>query len=104
MKKTLIALAAGTLMSVAGFASAAEPMQLTENQMDAVAAGTGGGTITVVSEAGGTASARNGFASSYSETSASVNGVRTSASSSNFAYGKRARASSSAGSLIQISF
>lgn len=39
MKKMLTALAAGTLMSLAGLASAAEPMQLTDSQMDSVAAG-----------------------------------------------------------------
>jgi hypothetical protein len=38
MKRTLIALAAGTLMSVGGLANAAE--QLSDNQMDQVAAGT----------------------------------------------------------------
>ena len=39
MKKILTAVAAGALMSLGGLASAAEPMQLTDNQMDSVAAG-----------------------------------------------------------------
>lgn len=39
MKKTLTALAAGILMSAGGLASAAEPVQLTDSQMDNVAAG-----------------------------------------------------------------
>jgi len=39
MKKTLAAIAAGALLSIGGFASAAEPMQLTDNQMDTISAG-----------------------------------------------------------------
>ena len=39
MKKVLTAVAAGALMSLGGLASAAEPVQLTDNQMDSVAAG-----------------------------------------------------------------
>ena len=39
MKKVLTAIAAGALMSLGGLASAAEPVQLTDNQMDSVAAG-----------------------------------------------------------------
>ena len=39
MKKILVAIAAGGLMSLGGLASAAEPVQLTDNQMDSVAAG-----------------------------------------------------------------
>lgn len=39
MKKTLTAIAAGVLLSAGGLASAAEPVQLTDSQMDNVAAG-----------------------------------------------------------------
>lgn len=39
MKKTLSALAATALLSAAGLAGAAEPVQLTESQMDTVSAG-----------------------------------------------------------------
>lgn len=39
MKKIISAAAASALMSVAGLASAAEPMQLSDNQMDTVSAG-----------------------------------------------------------------
>jgi len=39
MKKTLSAVAASALLSVAGLASAAEPMQLDDSQMDSVSAG-----------------------------------------------------------------
>lgn len=39
MKKTITALAATALVSVAGFASAAEPVQLTDSEMDTVSAG-----------------------------------------------------------------
>lgn len=39
MKKIISAVAAGALMSVAGLASAAEPMQLNDSQMDTVSAG-----------------------------------------------------------------
>lgn len=39
MKKTLTALAAGVLLSAGGVASAAEPVQLSDSQMDTVAAG-----------------------------------------------------------------
>jgi len=39
MKKTLSAIAACAMFSVAGLAAAEEPMQLTENQMDNVSAG-----------------------------------------------------------------
>ena len=39
MKRTLAAIATGTVLSIGGIASAAEPVQLTDTQMDAVAAG-----------------------------------------------------------------
>lgn len=39
MKKTITTLAAGLLMSAAGLASAAEPVQLSDSDMDKVAAG-----------------------------------------------------------------
>lgn len=39
MKKILSAVAAGALLSVGGFASAAEPVQLNDSQMDQVSAG-----------------------------------------------------------------
>lgn len=39
MKKSISALAACAMFSVAGFAGASEPMQLSDNQMDAVSAG-----------------------------------------------------------------
>lgn len=39
MKKLITAAAATTLMAFAGLASAAEPLQLSDNQMDSVSAG-----------------------------------------------------------------
>ncbi|RJF92502.1 hypothetical protein [Noviherbaspirillum saxi] len=39
MKKVLTTIAASTLMSLGGLASAAEPVQLSDSQMDSVAAG-----------------------------------------------------------------
>lgn len=39
MKKALSAIAATALLSVAGLASASEPLQLSDNQMDTVSAG-----------------------------------------------------------------
>lgn len=38
-KKVIISVLTGTLMSVAGLAGAAEPVQLSETQMDSVSAG-----------------------------------------------------------------
>lgn len=39
MKKSLFAVAAAAMLSAAGMAGAAEPVQLTESQMDTVSAG-----------------------------------------------------------------
>jgi len=39
MKKILSAVAAGALLSIGGFASAAEPVELNDSQMDQVSAG-----------------------------------------------------------------
>ena len=63
MKKILLTIAAGSLMSVAGLASAAEPVQLTDTQMDKVAAG--GYSIDVA--AGGYAEAVFGRATSVTK-------------------------------------
>lgn len=62
MKKLLTAAAATALLSLAGLANAAEPLQLSDNQMDSVSAGqsssvsTGGaavfGTLTSAVETG----------------------------------------------------
>jgi hypothetical protein len=81
------------LVLVAGLASASEPMQLTESQMDAVSAGQ-------VSVASGSALSWYGTASSQATTSAfSQWPVRiTNASAISVATGFGARATASAGS------
>lgn len=65
MKKTLSAIAACAMFSVAGLAAADEPMQLTENQMDHVSAG-------AVSVAGSSAFALLGTALSGSSSGTNV--------------------------------
>lgn len=101
MKKTLVSFAAVTLMSAAGFASAAQPVQLTETQMDNVAAGT---KIVLTSTAGGSAGAVLGYAGSSSKTKMNVLGQTMQSSSSNKAKGFLVGASSNAGSQIKIIF
>lgn len=110
MKKTLVSFAAVSLMSVAGFASAAEPMHLTELQMDTVAAGTnnngnnGPSKVVVSSLAGGGAVAGLGYAGSYSKSKAEGFGVTTYASNKSKAFGLLVGAKSEAGSQIKIKF
>lgn len=97
MKKTAWASAvAGVLISAASLASAAEPLQLTESQMDGVSAGA------QMSYSTGTASALIGTAYSRSSTSAVASGpVRiTRASTLSLATGFGVTATSSAGSTF----
>lgn len=100
MKKTFFAIAAGSLMSIAGFASAAEPMQLTEGQMDGVAAGSHS-LLYITSSAAGEATAKRGFVFSKSATNLTANGgTSVSSYSKNFASGYRVSAASGAGTTI----
>jgi hypothetical protein len=99
MKKTLYAVAASALFSVAGLAGAAEPVELTENQMDIVSAG-------AYSGAGGTAWAIYGDA--VSATSSSTKQVylpwfvkkETEASTFNYASGGFAYTGSGSSSTL----
>ncbi len=101
MKKTLYAVAASALFSIAGLAGAAEPLQLSENQMDNVSAGW-------TSVASGSSWALLGSSVSTSGTSATQVSVlpplfaygRTEATTFNFASGVLAITSSSAGSSL----
>ena len=99
MKRTIIALAAGALMSVGSFAYAAEA--LSDGQMDQVAAGTyyptpySWANTSGVVFVGGTAS---GASSSGSLTSS---GLFTGASSATLAIGAVAGSTASAGSGFQ---
>lgn len=93
-KKAIISVLTGTMMSIAGVASAAEPMQLSEAQMDSVSAGVQQSVAT------GSASAVLGTAFAGARTAAFASGpVRiTTASALGVALGVGAGATTSAGS------
>jgi 1-aminocyclopropane-1-carboxylate deaminase/D-cysteine desulfhydrase-like pyridoxal-dependent ACC family enzyme len=101
MKKTLTSIAAVALFSAAGFASAAEPMQLTEAQMDGVSAGS---AVIISSSAGGSAGAVLGYANSTSETRLNVLGQTVRSGNSSTAVGLFARARSGANTTIKVFF
>lgn len=97
MKSLIKAAAASVLLCVAGWAAAAEPVALSDNQMDSVAAGT-----YLHSGSGGSAFALLGLAGTGTTTSATTVGYfsRTSSSTVSLAVGVVAYASSGGGSTI----
>lgn len=99
MKKTLIALATGALLSVGGIASAAE--QLSDTQMDQVAAGTYYTPTSIATSSGfalfgSTASGANSTA--YSRTTWFSNTMRTTAGAATVSSGLVVTSTASAGS------
>jgi hypothetical protein len=97
MKKVTGSLVAGLLLAGAGLANAAEPVALTDSQMDSVAAGAIG------SISFGASAALLGFAASASTTSAVVTATSytTSASSAALAAGLLPIATTGAASVIR---
>lgn len=100
MKKTLTAIAATALMSLAGIAGAAEPVQLNDSQMDNVSAGamasytfTGGAALLGAVASGSQTSA-------YTRVGPWSMTMRTTASSATIATGVGVIAGSSAGSHL----
>lgn len=97
MKTMIKAVLASVLLAGAGVAAAAGPVELTDNQMDNVAAG-----AYLHSGSGGSAFAIGGLAGSGTTTSATTVGwfSRTSSSTVSLAVGVVASASSGGGSTI----
>ncbi len=98
MKSKLLSAAVGSLLLIsAGLASAAEPIALTDSQMETVSAGA------IASTSDAVAAALLGFATTASTTSARVTyfSTKTSASSVSLAVGLLPVASTTASSFIQ---
>jgi len=99
MKKTLTAIAATALMSLAGVASAAEPMQLDDSQMDNVSAGQVSFSVTAGAALIGTV-ASGSDTSAFTRITPRSRTYVTTASSATIATGVGVIAGSAAGSRL----